>query len=99
MNYFLLKAYLKLTAELVKIAKSLSKQTGLRKVNSNSAQALICHYFPTKYSAVTPAMMGNFDPRYVSIHIDKDVQESMTSNNIEKSFFFTLVILCLKDIQ
>ncbi len=45
-NIYLLKECLELTPEVVKIAKSVSKQMQLSKVDSNSAQGLICHYFP-----------------------------------------------------
>ena len=50
--YELLQKCFILTPELAKMAKSISKPNPFSKSDGNSAHALICYYFPTKYSFV-----------------------------------------------
>ena len=73
------KKCLKLTPELEEMFKSISKSNILSKANSDRAQALICHYFPTHYSMALPTRASETWREWKSANGSKKVMSQETS--------------------
>ena len=73
------KKCLKLTPELEEMIKSISKSNILSKANSDRAQALICHYFPTHYSIALPTRASETWREWKSANGSKKVMSQETS--------------------
>ncbi len=78
------KKCLKLTPELEEMIKSISKSNILSKANSDRAQALICHYFPTHYSMALPTRASETWREWKSANGSKKVMsQDITTNHAD----------------